>query len=354
MMQIYPYENVEKSKLFFRGVTESGVRDTVSEILRAVRDGGDDALRDYARRFDKAELTEIEVPARDLDAALETIDPALRRVMEQAAENIRTFHAHQCRTGFEFTRRDGVIMGQKITPIEKVGLYIPGGTAAYPSTVLMNAIPAKLAGCSQIVMVSPPTCGGGIAPVILAAAKIAGVDRVFQTGGAQAIAALAYGTETVPKVDKIVGPGNAFVAEAKRQVFGLVNIDMIAGPSEILVVADGAADPAWVAADLLSQAEHDKMATAVLVTDRPSLAGRTPADEPSPAGDRPGFHRRKRQDHPGKRPDRRHRDRQRAGPRASGAVRRRPDAISAPDPQCRFRLPGPLLPGGAGRLYGRP
>ena len=163
-------------------------------------------------------------------------------------------------------------MGQKITPIEKVGLYIPGGTAAYPSTVLMNAIPAKLAGCSQIVMVSPPTCGGGIAPVILAAAKIAGVDRVFQTGGAQAIAALAYGTETVPKVDKIVGPGNAFVAEAKRQVFGLVNIDMIAGPSEILVVADGAADPAWVAADLLSQAEHDKMATAVLVTDSPALA----------------------------------------------------------------------------------
>ena len=272
MMQIYPYENVEKSKLFFRGVTESGVRDTVSEILRAVRDGGDAALRDYARRFDKAELTEIEVPARDLDAALEAIDPALRRVMEQAAENIRAFHAHQCRTGFEFTRRDGVIMGQKITPIEKVGLYIPGGTAAYPSTVLMNAIPAKLAGCKQIVMVSPPTCGGGIAPVILAAAKIAGVDRVFQTGGAQAIAALAYGTETVPKVDKIVGPGNAFVAEAKRQVFGLVNIDMIAGPSEILVVADGAADPAWVAADLLSQAEHDKMATAVLVTDSPALA----------------------------------------------------------------------------------
>ena len=272
MMQIYPYENVEKSKLFFRGVTESGVRDTVSEILRTVRDGGDAALRDYARRFDKAELAEIEVPARDLDAALEAIDPELRRVMEQATENIRAFHAHQCRTGFEFTRRDGVILGQKITPIEKVGLYIPGGTAAYPSTVLMNAIPAKLAGCSQIVMVSPPTCGGGIAPVILAAAKIAGVDRVFQTGGAQAIAALAYGTETVPKVDKIVGPGNAFVAEAKRQVFGLVNIDMIAGPSEILVVADGAADPAWVAADLLSQAEHDKMATAVLVTDSPALA----------------------------------------------------------------------------------
>ena len=360
MMQIYPYENVEKSKLFFRGVTESGVRDTVSEILRTVRDGGDAALRDYARRFDKAELAEIEVPARDLDAALEAIDPELRRVMEQAAENIRAFHAHQCRTGFEFTRRDGVIMGQKITPIEKVGLYIPGGTAAYPSTVLMNAIPAKLAGCSQIVMVSPPTCGGGIAPVVLAAAKIAGVDRVFQTGGAQAIAALAYGTETVPKVDKIVGPGNAFVAEAKRQVFGLVNIDMIAGPSEILVVADGAADPAWVAADLLSQAEHDKMATAVLVTDSPALAEGVQAEVERQLARLPrqeiaqGIHRRKRQDHPGKRPGRRHRDRQRVGPGASGAVHRGPDAISAPDPQRRVRLPGPLLPGGAGRLYGGP
>ena len=251
-------------------------------------------------------------------------------------------------------------MGQKITPIEKVGLYIPGGTAAYPSTVLMNAIPAKLAGCSQIVMVSPPTCGGGIAPVILAAAKIAGVDRVFQTGGAQAIAALAYGTETVPKVDKIVGPGNAFVAEAKRQVFGLVNIDMIAGPSEILVVADGAADPAWVAADLLSQAEHDKMATAVLVTDSPSLAEGVQAEVERQLTSLPRQEiARASIDENGKiilakRPDRRHRDRQRAGPRASGAVRRRPDAISAPDPQCRFRLPGPLLPGGAGRLYGRP
>lgn len=278
MMQIYPYENVEKSKLFFRGVTESGVRDTVSEILRTVRDGGDAALRDYARRFDKAELAEIEVPARDLDAALEAIDPELRRVMEQAAENIRAFHAHQCRTGFEFTRRDGVIMGQKITPIEKVGLYIPGGTAAYPSTVLMNAIPAKLAGCSQIVMVSPPTCGGGIAPVILAAAKIAGVDRVFQTGGAQAIAALAYGTETVPKVDKIVGPGNAFVAEAKRQVFGLVNIDMIAGPSEILIIADDSANPKYLAADLMGQAEHDRMASAVLLTTSGRLVEQTKAE----------------------------------------------------------------------------
>lgn len=278
MMQIYPYEAVEKSKLFFRGVNESGVQDTVREILHTVRTGGDDALRDYARQFDRAELEALEVTPEESAQALAELNPSLRRVLEKAAENIRAFHAHQCRTGFEFTRADGVILGQKVTPIEKVGLYIPGGTAAYPSTVLMNAIPARLAGCSQIVMVSPPTCGGTIAPVILAAAKIAGVDRVFKTGGAQAIAALAYGTQTVPRVDKIVGPGNAFVAEAKRQVFGLVNIDMIAGPSEILVVADDTANPAWVAADLLSQAEHDKMATAVLVTDSDTLAQRVQAE----------------------------------------------------------------------------
>ena len=187
------------------------------------------------------------------------------------AENIRAFHSHQVRKGFTMTR-SGAVMGQKITPIEKVGLYIPGGTAAYPSTVLMLAIPAKLAGCSQIVITTPPGRDGKVAAPILAAAKLAGVDRIFKVGGAQAIAALAYGTETVPKVDKIVGPGNAYVAEAKRQVFGRVNIDMIAGPSEILVIADGTCNPAFVAADLLSQAEHDKMASAVLVTDSMELA----------------------------------------------------------------------------------
>ena len=272
MMQIYPYGSVDKSKLFFRGVAESGVGDIVTDIIANVRQNGDSALLEYARRFDKAELSSLEVSQQEIDDAFAAADPALLDVIRKAAENIRTFHAHQVREGFRFTKENGVIMGQKVTPIEKVGLYIPGGTASYPSTVLMNAIPAKLAGCSEIVMVSPPTSSGTIAPVILAAAKIAGVDRIFKVGGAQAVAALAYGTQTVPKVDKIVGPGNAFVAEAKKQVFGLVSIDMIAGPSEILVVSDSKTDPAWIAADLLSQAEHDRMATAVLVTDSMELA----------------------------------------------------------------------------------
>jgi histidinol dehydrogenase len=193
-------------------------------------------------------------------------------ILKEAAENIRTFHQQQLRQGFRIEKENGVVMGQKITPIEKAGLYVPGGTAAYPSTVLMDSIPAKIAGCKQLCIATPPSADGKINPVILAAAKIAGVDRIFKMGGAQAIAALAYGTQTVPKVDKIVGPGNAFVAEAKRQVFGRVSIDMIAGPSEILVIADGKSNPAYVAADLLSQAEHDKMASAVLVTDSEELA----------------------------------------------------------------------------------
>ena len=192
--------------------------------------------------------------------------------MEEAAENIRAFHSRQIRNNFVISEKNGVVLGQKITPIHRVALYIPGGTAAYPSTVLMNCIPAKLAGCGEIIMVSPPTCGGDVNPVILAAARLAGVDRVFRCGGAQAIAALAYGTETVPRADKIVGPGNAFVAEAKRQVYGQVGIDVIAGPSEILVVADGKSSPRHVAADLLSQAEHDRNASAVLITDSPALA----------------------------------------------------------------------------------
>ena len=192
--------------------------------------------------------------------------------MKLAAENIRRFHEQQRRAGFEINRGDGTIVGQKITPVDRAGLYVPGGTAAYPSTVLMDAIPAKIAGVERIVMTSPPDSSGRINPVILAAASIAGVDEIYKVGGAQAIAALAYGTESVPKVDKIVGPGNAFVAEAKKQVFGTVSIDMIAGPSEILIVADGNNNPAHIAADLLSQAEHDRMASAVLVTDSASLA----------------------------------------------------------------------------------
>ena len=244
----------------------------VAEIIADVAKNGDSALIAYAERFDRAKLTSLEVEEGELDEALASISPALREAMETAAENIRAFHNAQVREGFCIRRPDGTYMGQKITPIEKVGLYIPGGTASYPSTVFMNAIPAQIAGCSQIVMVSPPSKSGTIAAPILAAARLAGVTRVFKAGGAQAIAALAYGTETIPRVDKIVGPGNAYVAAAKRQVFGRVSIDMIAGPSEILIVADSASNPRHLAADLLSQAEHDKMASAVLVTDSEELA----------------------------------------------------------------------------------
>ena len=240
-------------------------------IDRVVRDG-DKALYDYCRKFDGAELTDLEVTAEELDEAFAAVEPEFLEVLKAAAKNIRSFHEKQVRNSFIISGEDGIVMGQKVIPIEKVGLYVPGGTAAYPSTVLMDSIPAKIAGCREICITTPPNIEGKINPVILAAAKIAGVDRIFKTGGAQAIAALAYGTQTIPKVDKIVGPGNAFVAEAKKQVFGRVAIDMIAGPSEILIIADGESNPVFVAADLLSQAEHDKMASAVLVTDSMELA----------------------------------------------------------------------------------
>ena len=272
MISIFKYGEVAPEEIFARGENQIDVSAPVAEIIAAVRAEGDAALLRYAKQFDKAELEALEVPASLLDAAVTALDPELRSILEEAAANIRDFHSRQVRQSFVVTEKDGVVLGQKVTPIDRVGLYIPGGTAAYPSSVLMNAIPAKIAGCGEVVMVSPPTCNGDINPVILAAARIAGVDRVFRTGGAQAVAALAYGTESVPRVDKIVGPGNAYVAEAKRQVFGRVAIDMIAGPSEILVVADGTCEAKFVAADLLSQAEHDKMASAVLVTDSPELA----------------------------------------------------------------------------------
>ncbi|MBQ9703037.1 MAG: histidinol dehydrogenase, partial [Clostridia bacterium] len=244
----------------------------VSEIIANVILNKDKALYEYSLKFDKAALSSLEVSEDEIDEAFASVDAEFVEIIKEAAENIRDFHKHQVRNSFVISENDGVVTGQKVMPIEKVGLYVPGGTAAYPSTVLMDSIPAKIAGCSQIVMVTPPMKNGKVNPVILAAAKIAGVDRIFKVGGAQAIAALAYGTETVPKVDKIVGPGNAYVAEAKKQVFGKVNIDMIAGPSEILVVADKTCSPAYVAADLLSQAEHDRMASAVLVTDSYELA----------------------------------------------------------------------------------
>lgn len=272
MIKIYKYGEVQNAEIFARDNISQSVEGVVSAIIADVAKRGDEALFEYTKKFDKAELSSLEVTAKELGEAYDSVDPEFLRILLEAAENIRAFHEKQVRSGFIISEKDGVIIGQKVIPIEKVGLYVPGGTAAYPSTVLMDCIPAKIAGCSQIVMVTPPSADGKVNPVILAAAVIAGVNRIFKVGGSQAIAALAYGTETVPRVDKIVGPGNAFVAEAKKQVFGRVSIDMIAGPSEILVVADSRSDPEFVAADLLSQAEHDRMASAVLVTDSSEFA----------------------------------------------------------------------------------
>ena len=272
MLKILDAGQISLSEILVRTEDNRDVSGIVASIMDDVRQNGDAALLRCAKEFDKAELDALEVPQARLDQALAELAPDLRAVLEEAAENIRAFHRRQVQNGFLINDKPGVVLGQKVTPIEKVGVYIPGGTAPLPSTVLMDCIPARLAGCRSVVMVSPPTCGGDISPAILAAAKIAGVDRVFRCGGAQAIAALAYGTETIPQVDKIVGPGNAFVAEAKRQVFGKVGIDMIAGPSDILVIADAAGDPRHVAADLLSQAEHDRNACAVLITDSLTLA----------------------------------------------------------------------------------
>ena len=272
MIRILKYGEVANSDIFARAVPAVNVEVIVSEIIANVRERGDAALFEYCKKFDKAELTTLQVSETEIDEALAQTAPELIEIMKKAAANIRRFHERQVRNSFIINNEDGIVVGQKIIPVDRAGLYVPGGTAAYPSTVLMDAIPAKIAGCREVVIVTPPGADGRINSAILAAASIAGVDRIFKVGGAQAIAALAYGTETVPKVDKIVGPGNAFVAEAKKQVVGRVSIDMIAGPSEILIVADRDTDPRFAAADLLSQAEHDKMASAVLVTDSMELA----------------------------------------------------------------------------------
>ena len=272
MIKILKYGEVQKDNIFARTEPTVNVEAVVSEIIAEVRAKGDGALFAYCEKFDGVKLDALQVTQAELDEAFAIVEPRFIAVLEKAAENIRTFHACQKREGFTLKKENGVIVGQKIIPVDRAGLYVPGGTASYPSTVLMDAIPAKLAGVGNVVMVTPPGKDGKVNPVILAAAKIAGVDKIFKVGGAQAIAALAYGTQSVPKVDKIVGPGNAFVAEAKKQVFGVVSIDMIAGPSEIMVVADATAEPSYVAADLLSQAEHDKMASAVLVTNSDALA----------------------------------------------------------------------------------
>ena len=272
MIKIYKWGEVPAEEIFARVSPTASVEGIVAEIIAEVIKNKDAALFAYAEKFDKVKLTALEVTQAEIDTAYQNADKAFVAILEEAAENIRLFHQKQVKEGFTIEKADGVVIGQKVTPLDRVGLYVPGGTAAYPSTVLMDAIPAKIAGCKEIVMVTPPAKDGSVNPDILAAAKVAGVTRIFKVGGAQAVAALAYGTESVPKVDKIVGPGNAFVAEAKKQVFGKVDIDMIAGPSEILVLADGTNNPKHIAADLLSQAEHDKMASAVLVTDSAELA----------------------------------------------------------------------------------
>ena len=272
MIRIMKYGEVPNDEIFARAVPTVNVEAVVADIIENVKKNGDAALLEYEKKFDKVDLVSLEVTKEELDEAMSLVSPELVAIMEKAANNIRKFHEKQVRTSFIINDADGIVMGQKIIPVDRAGLYVPGGTAAYPSTVLMDSIPAKIAGCPEVVITTPPNKEGKVNPVILAAARVAGVDRIFKVGGAQAIAALAYGTESIPKVDKIVGPGNAFVAEAKKQVFGKVSIDMIAGPSEILIVADGHTDARVAAADLLSQAEHDRMASAVLVTDSMSLA----------------------------------------------------------------------------------
>lgn len=266
MIRILSYASLPEREIAGKSARAEAVRQTVESIIADVRANGDAALRAYAEKFDGATLTSLLVSEEESQAAFASVPEALLAVMRRSAENIEAFHRMQVREGFELRKGDGIVLGQRVTPIARVGLYIPGGTASYPSTVLMSAIPARLAGCKEIVMTSPPGKDGKIAAPILAAARIAGVTRIVKSGGAQAIAALAYGTQSVPRVDKIVGPGNAYVAEAKRQVFGQVAIDMIAGPSEILIVSDGENDPRCLAADLLSQAEHDRLASAVLIT----------------------------------------------------------------------------------------
>ena len=278
MIKILKYGEVPNDEIFAREDAATGVEDKVQAIIAEVVARGDRAVLDFTERFDGVRPSDLEVTEEEIEEGYRSVDSEYIEILREAAENIRAFHKNQVRSSFVLNEKEGVVIGQKIMPIEKVGLYVPGGTAAYPSTVLMDSIPAKIAGVSEMVMVTPPGKDGKVNPVILAAAKIAGVDRIFKVGGAQAIAALAYGTESIPKVDKIVGPGNAFVAEAKKQVFGRVAIDMIAGPSEILVVADSTCNPRFVAADMLSQAEHDKNASAVLVTDSQVFAEKVSAE----------------------------------------------------------------------------
>ena len=278
MIKIIKDKLTNRDEIFSAVMEKVDVSATVKEIIEKVRREGDAALYYYCEKFDKAKLSSLRVSEEEISEALLSVEPEFIEILKEAAENIREFHKNQKNDGFTLKKTDGIVIGQKVIPVDRAGLYVPGGTAAYPSTVLMDAIPAKIAGVGRVVMVTPPDKNGKVNPVILAAASVAGVDEIYKVGGAQAIAALAYGTETVPKTDKIVGPGNAYVAEAKRQVYGEVSIDMIAGPSEIMIVADKNNRAKDIAADLLSQAEHDRMASAVLVTDSEDFANRVSAE----------------------------------------------------------------------------
>ncbi len=282
MIKIYDGEKMPVSEILDRkdemNEETEKIEKIVRDIIDDVRKNGDNALFRYCEKFDKAKLTALKVSDDEIKEALREIDDEFLAILEEAKENIEAFHRLQKRSNFIKNDKDGVILGQKIMPVERAGLYVPGGTASYPSSVLMNAVPAQIAGVTKIVMVTPPSKSGKIAPQILAAAHVAGVHEIYKVGGAQAIAALAYGTETIPKVDKIVGPGNIFVATAKKAVFGTVSIDMVAGPSEILVIADETCNPKYVAADMLSQAEHDKMASSILITNSSSLAKEVQAE----------------------------------------------------------------------------
>ena len=273
MIRILDWETIRPEEILNRDIrAEADVGAAVDAVIADVRKNGDAALLRYTERFDGVSLTALEVTAAEMDAAWAALDEDFKTTLQMAADNIRRFHERQVHNDFVLTDRPGIVMGQRYTPIRRVGVCVPRSPEAFPSTILMNVIPARIAGVEEIFVVTPPDQTGAVSPEALAAAKIAGADRIFKVGGAQAVAALAYGTETIPAVDKVVGPGGIFVATAKRKVFGQVGIDMIAGPSEILVLSDGGSDPAWVAADLLSQAEHDVCASAVLVTDSRPLA----------------------------------------------------------------------------------
>ena len=272
MLKIYKASQITAEEIVSaRDLSYADVESGVKELICDVRANGDAAVRKYTLKFDKADVTDFKVSDGEISLALERTGAEFIRILERAAKNIERFHAAQLRKDFKLDY-DGITVGQRFLPVESAGIYVPGGTARYPSSVLMNAVPARLAGVKNIIMCTPPSSDGGIPDNILAAAKVAGVNAVYKIGGAQAIAAMAYGTESIPKVDKIAGPGNVYVATAKKLVQGAAGIDMIAGPSEILVIADKYANPEWVAADLLSQAEHDKLASAILLTDDPAFA----------------------------------------------------------------------------------